>query len=120
MKLNWETEFIDPRNLIGISKGDKARTLKYILQFQELIPTRINNLKESLKNKDRKMVRQIIHQMSPQLQFFGIPEVIEPIKQIELEYETMSFEDMSILADKIIENTQRATKDVASILKNNF
>ena len=120
MKTNWETAFIDPHNLIGIAEGDSDRLLKYLLQFQELIPSRITNLKESLKDKDRKMIRQILHQMSPQIQFFGIPDVVEPIKKLEYEYETMPANELSKLVENIIIKLHLAIKDVESILKNNF
>jgi HPt (histidine-containing phosphotransfer) domain-containing protein len=120
MKTNWDTAFIDPNNLIGIAEGNKDRTLKYLLQFQELIPSRINKLKDSLENKDRKMTRQILHQMSPQIQFFGIPDVVQSIKKLELEYETMPFNDLNELVDKIIVKLNLAIKDVQSIMENNF
>ena len=67
MDIDWNTTYINPQNLISISRGDKTRMLKYLNQFQELIPQRIESLKNSLEAEDRKMIRQILHQMSPQL-----------------------------------------------------
>jgi HPt (histidine-containing phosphotransfer) domain-containing protein len=120
MYINWDTTYIDPQNLIAISRGDKNRMLKYLNQFQELIPQRIENLKEHLQTEDRKKIRQILHQMSPQLQFFGIPEVVDPIRALELEYETMPIEDLKSLVTDILIKLDHASKEVEQVLKNHF
>lgn len=120
MDQNWNTKVINLKELIHISRGDKKIVHKYLLQFQELIPLRIESLKESLKAEDRKMVRQLLHQMSPQLQFFGIPDIIQPIRRLEHEYETMPIEDLNEIADKVLIKLNLAVKDVHSILKDNF
>ncbi len=120
MDIHWNTTIVNPQELINISRGDKNRMLKYLYQFQALIPARIEALKESLMAEDRKKVRQILHQMTPQLQFFGIEDVISPIKKLELEYATMPFEDLSSLVDKILNKLNIALKDVDSILEDNF
>lgn len=120
MDTNWNCTYIDPQNLISISRGDKNRMLKYLNQFQELIPQRIENLKEHLKAEDRKMIRQILHQMSPQLQFFGIPGVVDPIRALELEYETMPIENLKSLVNDILLKLDHAGKEVEQILKNHF
>ena len=120
MDIIWNTTVVNPQELIKISRGDKNRMLKYLYQFQTLIPVRIESLKESLKTGDRKMVRQLLHQMSPQLQFFGIKEVVKPIRRLEHEYETMPITDLTELVDKILIKLDLAIKDVDSILKDNF
>jgi len=60
--------------------------MKYLLQFQELILSRIKDIKVSLKMKIVKTTRQILYQMSPQIQFFGIPDAVEPIKTRRCNY----------------------------------
>lgn len=120
MEINWNTTYIDPQNLINISRGDQNRMLKYLNQFQELIPARIESLKESLQAEDRKTTRQILHQMSPQLQFFGIPGVIEPIRRLEHEYRTMPMEDLKSLVDDILNKLDGASSEVALVLNNYF
>jgi hypothetical protein len=85
-----------------------------------LIPQRIKSLEEHLKAGDRKKVRQVLHQMSPQLQFFGIPDIIQPIRRLELEYETMPIEDLNILVYNVLIKLNLAIKDVDSILKKHF
>jgi len=120
MDKKWNATNINPDELIKLSRGDKAVIYKYLKQFQKLIPQRINSLEESLKAEDRKMIRQILHKMSPQLQFFGIPDIIQPIRRLELEYETMPIEDLNILVYNVLIKLNLAIKDVDSILKKHF
>lgn len=120
MEVNWGTTYIDPTSLIAISRGDKTQMLKYLHQFQKLIPQRIASLKISLKAGDRKMTRQILHQMSPQLQFFGIPGVVDLIQTLELKYETMLIEDLKLLVNDILIKLDYASKEVEQVLKNHF
>ena len=120
MDIHWNTTIINPQELIQMSRGDKKIIYKYLLQFQELIPQRIQSLEKSLKTEDRIMVRQILHKMSPQLQFFGIPDIIQPIRRLELEYATMPIEDLNEIVDKVLNKLNLAVKDVHSILKDNF
>lgn len=120
MNIHWNTTIINPQELIKISKGDRTIIHKYLLQFQELIPQRILSLEMSLKVGDRKQVRQLLHQMSPQLQFFGIPDIIQPIRRLEHEYETMPMVELRSLVDNILIMLNLAIKDVNSTLKENF
>ena len=120
MKKNWEPTYIDLENLINISRGDKQRMLKYLKQFQELIPQRIENVKQSLAKEDRKMIRQILHQMSPQLQFFGIPDVLRPIRRLEHDYDTIPMEELTAIVNDLLAKLKGANDDVEMILKNNF
>ena len=120
MEINWDTTYIDPQNLVSISRGDKERMLKYLNQFLELIPPRIEKLKESLAAEDRKMIRQTLHQMSPQLQFFGIPGVLTPIQRLEHEYGTMPLEELESMVNDMLVKLEGANLEVETILKNHF
>jgi HPt (histidine-containing phosphotransfer) domain-containing protein len=120
MDTNWNVTFIDLHNLISITKSDKKHMLKYLNQFQELIPTRIESLKKSLAAEDRKLTRQILHQMSPQLQFFGVPGILTPIRRLEHEYRTMSLENLKELVNEILIKLDGAINDVENVIKNNF
>ena len=120
MKMQWNPAYIDLDNLISLSRGDNNQMLKYLNQFQELIPSRAESLKNSLVVEDRKMVRQILHQMSPQLQFFGIPDIVTPIRRFEHEYENMPIEDLRNLVNDILLKLEHANKEVALVLKNYF
>ena len=120
MDIQWNTTVVNPQELINISRGDKNRMLKYLYQFQALIPARIEALNESLKIEDRKKVRQLLHQMTPQLQFFGIDGVVEPIKKLEFEYATLPIEELTELVSDVLIKLNLALKDVDSILRDNF
>jgi HPt (histidine-containing phosphotransfer) domain-containing protein len=118
--MHWNTKIINPQDLIKISRGDDKIIHKYLLQFKELIPLLIESLEQSLKEEDRKKVRQILHQMSPQLQFFGIKDIVKPIRRLEHEYETMPYIELRTLVDKILVKLNLAIKDVDLTLKDNF
>jgi len=120
MNIVWNTSIINPKDLIHISRGDRDILHKYLKQFQQLIPARIESLEESLRNEDRKTVRQLLHQMSPQLQFFGIPDVIQPIRRLEHEYETMPIKELTKLVHTILNKLHLAIKDVDVVLQENF
>ena len=116
MKLEWNTEYIDPKNLILISNGDSAKMVRYLRQFLELMPPRIQRLQDSLESEDRKMICQILHQMSPQLQFFGIPDVVIPIRRLEFEYESMPLQDLISIVNELLLKLDGASKEVAIML----
>jgi hypothetical protein len=118
--MHWNTKIINPQDLIKISRGDTKIIYKYLLQFQELIPLRINSLKESLKAKNRKQIRQLLHQMSPQIQFFGIMDLVKPIRRLELDYKTMPLEELNTLVETVIIKLNLALNDVDLALKKNF
>ena len=120
MEINWNSKYIDLKNLISIARGDKDRMLKYLNQFMELIPQRIENLNEYLLANDRKMIRQTLHRMSPQIQFFGIPDVVAPIRRLEHEYETMPLEELELLVKNILTNLDKAINEIESVINNNF
>ena len=110
MEIKWNTNYIDPQNLINISREDKNRMERYLRQFQELIPARVEDLKKYIEGNDRKMIRQTLHQMSPQLQFFGIQNVVEPIRRLEFEYQTIPFDDLEKLINRILEKLDGACR----------
>ena len=120
MEIEWNTNYIDPQNLINISKGDQARMERYLRQFMELIPIRVADLKKHLREDNRKMIRQTLHQMSPQLQFFGIPDVVMPIRRLEFEYQTMPHKDLENLVNKILQKLGGACGEVDCIIRSNF
>ena len=118
--MHWNTKIINPQDLITISRGDDKIIHKYLLQFQELIPQRIDSLKENLKAENRKQVRQLLHQMSPQIQFFGIMDLVKPIRRLELDYETMPLEELNALVETVIIKLDLAINDVNLAIRENF
>ena len=103
-----------------LARGDKNKMYKYLNQFRTLIPERIAALKKSLQAEDRTLIRQILHKMSPQLQFFGVPNVVQPIKKLEETYQTMSMKALKQLVQKILITLQKAWEEVVRILEAEF
>lgn len=121
MNVKWnDSTIIDLQNIINISRGNPDHILKYLKQFVELIPERLKDLKISLENGDRMMIRQILHKMSPQLQFFGIKNVTTPIQRMEYEYQSMPINELEQLVNDIIAKLEEAVAEVSKIIDSNF
>lgn len=121
MNVKWnDSTIIDLQNIINISRGNPDHILKYLKQFMELIPERMKDLKFRLENGDRMMIRQILHKMSPQLQFFGIKNVTTPIQRMEYEYQSMPINELEQLVNDIIAKLEEAVAEVSKIIDSNF
>ena len=120
MPIHKKITSIDLQNVEAISRGDKKQVLKYLKQFNALIPERLYYLRKALLIQDRMEIRQILHKMSPQLQFFGIPNVITPIRRMEFEFETMPLPELETLVNDIITKLEHAVDEVSKIINSNF
>ncbi|MFT7296504.1 MAG: HPt (histidine-containing phosphotransfer) domain-containing protein [Flavobacteriales bacterium] len=120
MKNEWNTIIIDPTQLIKIAREDQKVLLKYLRQFQELIPPRTTSLQESLQAEDRIKVRQHVHKMSPQLQFFGLQGIKEPINRLEAEHKEMPLQEMTHLVNELIQKIDQAMEEVNAIINHHF
>ncbi len=105
--------YIDLNNVKTISRGDDARMLKYLNQFNILIPERIVQLQKALEEQDRLKIRQILHQMSPQIQFFGLLRVSSQIQRLELKYTSITFEDLNTQVNQIITILKKSLAEVS-------
>lgn len=113
---NQNLNFISLENLNSIARGDELRILKYLKQFESLIPERVNQLKQNLESKDRIEIRQLVHKMSPQLQFFGIKNIETTIQRLEFEYLTMEFKELEKLVKDIILKLDGAVTEVTKLI----
>jgi HPt (histidine-containing phosphotransfer) domain-containing protein len=120
MEIKWQTKYLDPQNLIEVSHGDERRLLKYLNRFQELIPQRIEKLQQSLEAEDRNSIRQTVHQMSPQLQFFGVLDIEATVRRLEFEYETLPLKELNSLVHDFLAKLEGVREEVNMILKLNF
>lgn len=109
-------KFIDLKNLHNICRGDNEKKLKYLKQFVELITPRTQELKRSLEKADRANIRHILHKMSPQLQFFGVNEVIIPIRRMEFEYLSLDYKELKIIVLDIIAILEVAVCEVLELI----
>lgn len=110
-------QYIDTVQLVQIARGNKDSMMKYLGQFEKLIPERIEALKAQIEQEDRKGVRQILHQMSPQLQFFGVPGVVEPIQRLATAYKTIPIEDLKKQVHFVIHQLEHARTDVRKLME---
>lgn len=120
MGSKWETTYTNLNNVVTISRGDSSRMLKYLMQFKELITERLMDVRNALDLHDRVLIRQILHKMSPQLQFFGIKDVTIPIQRLEFEYESMPFIELELLVNDIIVKLEDALEEISKIIDLNF
>ncbi|MGM5468728.1 hypothetical protein ACS386_00480 [Flavobacteriaceae bacterium LMO-SS05] len=120
MHSTWDTTYTNLNNVVKISRGDSTRMLKYLTQFKELISERLIEVRHALDLHDRVLIRQLLHKMSPQLQFFGIKDVDVPIQRLEFEYESMPFMDMEILVNDILVKLEDALTEVSKLIDSNF
>lgn len=117
MNRNYEPTHLDLTQVKLICRGDEEKITAYLNQFLTLIPERLEKAKNGMKKKDRTQVRKVIHNMSPQIRFFGIPNVEKHISRLELECETMPLEDLQNIIKDISTKLQNALKEVNLILQ---
>ncbi|KQC28668.1 hypothetical protein [Flagellimonas eckloniae] len=120
MNADGKMTYIDLTNLKAISRDDSARMHKYLVQFEHLIPERTHQLEKALTDQNRLRIRQILHKMSPQLQFFGIQNIMVTVQRLEFEYETMSLLELEQLVNEIIVKLQGALFEVSEYIRLHF
>ncbi len=112
--------YIDLKNVVKISRGSNDKMYTYLKQFSELISERSKKVKESMVAEDRTAMLQILHNMSPQIQFFGIHDVAESLKRMEWDYKTISIDKLKPIVEDILQKLNDAVDEVENILDNNY
>lgn len=100
-----------------ISRGDAQKAARYLNQFLQLVPARLTALDTALKGSDRLGIRKVLHSMIPQLQFFGLDDIIGPIRQLEHTYNDIPWDQMEAMIQNIRQVLNRACEDVEEALK---
>ncbi len=90
--------------------GDPESLNHYLRLFIELIPARINILKEALETKDYIMVRKTVHAMKPQLKSLGMMSASKLAEKIESEY--YREHDIPANAEALIQECSSAVQEV--------
>ncbi|UJH67365.1 hypothetical protein [Allomuricauda sp. SCSIO 65647] len=114
--MKQKTKYVDLSNVLSISRGDDERILKYLDQFNQLIPERMIELQRAIDNQNRLKIRQIVHQMGPQIQFFGISSIVPLVQQLELEYETIPIKDLNDHVVQIMAILEKALAEVSQLI----
>lgn len=117
MNSTFTPKYVNLKQVKEISRGNPEKFENYLKQFTTLIPERIERVKLGMKNKDRTNVRKVIHNMSPQIQFFGIPEIEKYITRLEFEYQTMPIEEIENIVTKITNQLKMALEEVRILLE---
>ncbi|MEM8565985.1 MAG: hypothetical protein AAGF85_05955 [Bacteroidota bacterium] len=107
---------IDLQALKELSRGNPDRMLHYLYQFKELIPKRSAELRKALSASDRINVRKLIHSMSPQVQFFGIKEVVKIKERLALGYEHIPQEEMNSSVNELLNYLEKAVTEVSKLI----
>lgn len=111
-----ELRFIQLNNVKQVTRGSREHMKVYLVQFSEMIPQRIDLLKTALQEQDRKRIRQIIHKMGPQVQFFGIPGAVPMIRKVETEYEQLSFLQLEQLCEQLLAKLFGAKTEIEELI----
>lgn len=65
-----------------------------------------------MKDKDRKGIRQCLHTMSPQLEFFGINDAVTLKYRLELEYESFPQEEMNAMLERLLTKIDKSSLEI--------
>ena len=109
-------DIINLEQLIAHARGNRAVILKYLFQFEALIPERLAWLKKEVKAQNYEEVRHILHKMSPQLQFFGITNHLEIIRRLD-DFNLNENEFAKLNLDPLFTILQQALDDVFRVKK---
>jgi CheY-like chemotaxis protein/HPt (histidine-containing phosphotransfer) domain-containing protein len=98
--------------------GDDLRARRdYLLQFLELVPARLKNLKRSLEENNRPAVRLAAHKLKPQLGFFGMRAEELLANRIETKAQKLSYDDMQLLIAQLEEGCKLAARAIGQELE---
>lgn len=120
MTNHWNTQYISSHNIDKISRGKSKVTVKYLQQFQKLIPPKITLLQVALQQEDRKSIRQILHNICPQLQFFGMEKIVPSIQHISKSYQEMAWDELADSTVFIIDILEQGIAEVDQVLRTQF
>ncbi|MEM6724864.1 MAG: hypothetical protein AAF598_12545 [Bacteroidota bacterium] len=119
-QLKWDTSVMDLSKLLEMGADRPGLVERYLRQFADIVPGRIEKLELESAQQNRKAVRQIVHQMKPQLLFFGLPI---PSGDFELLQDTsipLSGDGLSQLVAKVIGLLQAALREINQLLQTHF
>ncbi len=110
------TQYVNLTNVEQIARGDQAKYLKYLKQFEELVELRVVDLKKALADKDREQVIRVVHGMKPQVLFFEVKDSAQPMNAIETQGLEMLWEEMNAYCQLLIERLELAVTEIKSVI----
>ena len=115
--INWNAEYINLENLRNTARGNHEIFKKHLRLFLELVPNRIEKLNQALDNSQLDIAKGIIHKMRPQLQYFGTPSILQTLRRLEFEYESLPEKDLRFLLDELSTQLQVAQQEISRVLE---
>ncbi len=116
MDIECNKEVLDLQKLSVVTRGNSEKLRQYLVQFRELIPARVALMRQYMESEDRRMIRQTVHQVSPQLHYFGIRGIAPLIERVEMEYPFMPMDELKRTVSVLIEKMEMAKQEVSRIL----
>lgn len=107
-----QLNFVDLKNF---GARDISFKLRYFKQFTELVGQRLPQIKNAHLSNDREQLWRSLHGARPQLLFFGIEKVKQPMEEIEQHYSSMSQSDLDLRVKLIVEQIEGATKEIEEL-----
>jgi HPt (histidine-containing phosphotransfer) domain-containing protein len=110
------SRYVKLTNVEQIARGDQAKYLKYLKQFEELVEQRVVDLKQAVADKDRQLVIRVVHGMKPQVLFFEVTDAAQPMNAIEMQGLEMLWEEMNSYCLALIERLELAVTEIKSVI----
>ncbi len=111
-----KTKYVNLKNVLQITRGDSDKLFRYLIQFKILVSERLMELKSHIQQNNRAEIRQILHNMRPQLQFFEMSDVVPLITRLELEYDTISARELMKSGESIIFIIENALEEIEKLI----
>ena len=108
---------IDFKKLTESSGNDKQKLKEYLLQFQKLIPVKLQQLQKAVSENNREEIYQSAHRIKPQLSFFGMKQEEHIANIIEIKAAEIAADELSILTYQLETACNAALNDIENKLK---
>ena len=109
-------KIVDLKGLLQVCNGDQEKKVRYLNQFCKLVRERVKLLRQATLDNNLEGIRKEVHRMSPQAEFFGIHQVVQLKKVLEIEPVIFSAQELTTMIFDIISILVEATKEIDFVL----
>lgn len=120
MEISWNSERINLERLMAMGQDRHGLVERYLRQFLELVPQRVESLELAIAQKEFESARLIIHQMKPQLHFFGLPIQWAALENIPNLIESKKHEVLIDLFKELKTTLNNSVLEVESLIQTHF
>ena len=96
--------------------NDTVRMKEYLLQFLELVPSRLSGLQAAYEESNRENIYQMAHKLKPQLGFFGMKKEELIANTIEIKARELSHHELYSLLDQLKDGCNLAMVEIREAL----